>query len=333
NKKTVGLIFPGKIEDKGTNTIRLDSYLRRNINATVNDLVEINKINAPLAEKLGIIAYDKNVIAKKESIKQFLKNRAVSKGYIFRLGTPPNGYDFAVYMFVPKGTAVRIGKNTEIQFHGNTYIELLEWKEKSKLENVVKKLEEIAYSNSIIELDEFQLIMWFCDELFYKYIFKWAKEFNFKIENKNLIYNKEGMLNFIRMLQKEYANLRKENKIPDTANFSTLTLNKSGIFKFPDEKEESFKNSLKKLREIAEVTSQIQINELKSILGLEGKDYDVIFDQKLYEWAKQFNFRFELDHISFEIDDDVLNFISMLENKFTEWQNICEKKNNGNKSF
>ena len=51
-KKTAGLLYPGKVEDKGTNIIRIDSSLRRNIGAAIDDIVEIRKIEASLAGRI-----------------------------------------------------------------------------------------------------------------------------------------------------------------------------------------------------------------------------------------------------------------------------------------
>jgi len=50
--KTAALLFPSKPEDTGTGVIRLDAFLRRNIDTTVDDSVEIRKIKVALAEKV-----------------------------------------------------------------------------------------------------------------------------------------------------------------------------------------------------------------------------------------------------------------------------------------
>ena len=51
-KVTAGLLYPGKNEDKGSNSIRIDSSLRRNLNAILDDFVEIRTVIDSLAEKV-----------------------------------------------------------------------------------------------------------------------------------------------------------------------------------------------------------------------------------------------------------------------------------------
>jgi len=52
NKRTAGLLYPGRPMDNGSNVIRLDSSLRRNLGASIDDWVTIRKIEAKLAQSV-----------------------------------------------------------------------------------------------------------------------------------------------------------------------------------------------------------------------------------------------------------------------------------------
>lgn len=71
NKKTAGLVYPGRREDKGTNIIRLDPSLRRNINVSLEDIVEIRKIDAALAKQVTFAGLEEQVIIRKYFTNKF----------------------------------------------------------------------------------------------------------------------------------------------------------------------------------------------------------------------------------------------------------------------
>ncbi|MFX1489116.1 MAG: hypothetical protein ACFFBI_08210, partial [Promethearchaeota archaeon] len=60
-KKTAALLYPGKNEDRGSNSIRIDSSLRRNLSASLDDIVEIRKIEASLAERVTFAGLEESV--------------------------------------------------------------------------------------------------------------------------------------------------------------------------------------------------------------------------------------------------------------------------------
>ncbi|TFF90057.1 MAG: hypothetical protein EU548_04930 [Promethearchaeota archaeon] len=408
-KNTVALLYPGKIEDKGTKIIRMSPALRRNLDAKINDQVSICKIEAPIGEKVIFAPYfplifpTAKVKEKQDSINPFqknrsniltsLQNRVVSKGYKIRLSKKPIDlgileyklkeekkvilrsikranisnlkidqlcflmkrieekrrirklnqsllrsirkskaqiyYDIVVYKIEPNRAAIRIGIKTKFKYEDikQGYIGLFPRKD-IKLENVLTNLKKIAHTKTIIGLDEFQRILSISDNLFNSSIYQWASNFNFKIENnQNLIYNKEDMSNFISMFQREAANINKANKaLPEKFEYEDLTVSNN------ENKDEDFKKLMSRLRKIADVTTRIQISKLKEILGVnllfeQYEISDALFDQKLYEWAKEYNFKFEKDYILFD-KDEILNFINMLENKYRDWENSLKKKIN-----
>ena len=63
-KKTAALLWGGKVEDEGTNSIRIDSSLRRNLGASIDDVVLIRRIEAEIAEKVTFAGLEESVIVK-----------------------------------------------------------------------------------------------------------------------------------------------------------------------------------------------------------------------------------------------------------------------------
>ncbi|MCK4285786.1 MAG: hypothetical protein KAX18_06270, partial [Candidatus Lokiarchaeota archaeon] len=79
NKKTAALLYPGKDEDKGSNAVRIDSSLRRNLNASLDDIVEIRKIDASLADKITFAGVEESVIIRDPNrLVRMLENRVIT---------------------------------------------------------------------------------------------------------------------------------------------------------------------------------------------------------------------------------------------------------------
>ncbi|MHA1931549.1 MAG: hypothetical protein ACW96X_03360, partial [Promethearchaeota archaeon] len=79
DKKTAALLYPGKDEDNGSNTVRIDSSLRRNLNASLDDIVEIRKIEASLAERITFAGLEESVIIKDPNqLVKMLENRVIT---------------------------------------------------------------------------------------------------------------------------------------------------------------------------------------------------------------------------------------------------------------
>lgn len=115
NKKTVGILYPGKKKDKRTNQIRLDQSFRISLGASLDDIVIIRKIEVGLANKVTFNV-EKNSSLPKES--QWLAEKLENQ--IVTLNDTINIYDWGrkiklkVINFIPKANAVRIHLDTEI---------------------------------------------------------------------------------------------------------------------------------------------------------------------------------------------------------------------------
>ncbi|MFX1448305.1 MAG: hypothetical protein ACFFCG_09220, partial [Promethearchaeota archaeon] len=78
------------------------------------------------------------------------------------------------------------------------------------------------------------------------------------------------------------------------------------------------------LTNITNVSNRIRLDMLQNILQV-AKENKWYFDVKIFEWANQFGFRIEGDHLIFE-KGSMLEFIKMLEQKFEEWKTMEHQK-------
>ena len=130
NKKTAALLFPGKIEDKGTNSIRIDQSLRRNLGSSLDDIVEIRKINASLASKVTFAGLEETVILRNsQQLARKLDNRVITKGDILSFYAMGRRIDLVVVDYSPKSEAVRIHQDTKVVLSEKSHKELIELEE------------------------------------------------------------------------------------------------------------------------------------------------------------------------------------------------------------
>ncbi|NVM17679.1 MAG: CDC48 family AAA ATPase [Candidatus Lokiarchaeota archaeon] len=151
--KTAALLFPGKQEDSGTGFIRLDPFLRRNIDATIDDYVVIRKIKTALAEKVVFASLSESVVISPRQLNTLLENRVVTKDDILSFYSYNKKYDMIVVDFQPRIDAVRIHLGTDIKLSEKTHKELVE-REKTRVsyEDIGGLAEEIQRIREMIEL-------------------------------------------------------------------------------------------------------------------------------------------------------------------------------------
>jgi len=153
-KKTAALLYPGKDEDRGSNSIRIDSSLRRNLGASLDDIVEIKKIDASLADRITFAGVEESVILRRsEQLVRMLENRVITKGDILSFNTMGRRIDFIVVDFAPKAAAVRIHLDTKITISEKTHKELEELESRRvTYEDIGGLEEEIQKIREMIEL-------------------------------------------------------------------------------------------------------------------------------------------------------------------------------------
>ncbi|MFX1274019.1 MAG: CDC48 family AAA ATPase [Promethearchaeota archaeon] len=153
-KDTAALLYPGKSEDVGSNTIRIDQSLRRNLGASLDDIVEIRKIKASEATKITFAGLEETVIVRNtQQLAQKLENRVITKDDILSFYAMGRRVDLIVVDYFPKAEAVRILSTTKIYLSEKSHREIKEL-EKSRVtyEDIGGLAEEIQKIREMIEL-------------------------------------------------------------------------------------------------------------------------------------------------------------------------------------
>jgi len=153
-KKTAALLYPGKDEDRGSNSVRIDSSLRRNLNTSLDDTVEIRKIDANLAERITFAGVEESVIIRDPNrLVRMLENRVITKNDILSFNAMGRRIDFIVVDYAPKADAVRIHLETKITISPQSHKELEELeKRRITYEDIGGLEEEIQKIREMIEL-------------------------------------------------------------------------------------------------------------------------------------------------------------------------------------
>ncbi|MGB5911711.1 MAG: CDC48 family AAA ATPase [Promethearchaeia archaeon] len=117
NKKTVALLSSGRIEDNDTQVIRMDPSLRRNLNASIDDLVDIKKIEVDFATSISFAGLKSSLIPRDpQALARKLENRVITLGDSLSFYAMGHRIDIAVVNYTPKTEAVKISLNTNIEF-------------------------------------------------------------------------------------------------------------------------------------------------------------------------------------------------------------------------
>ena len=116
-KKTAALLATGKDEDKGTNVIRMDPSERRNLNASVDDIVEISKIETILADTLTFAGLKQSILIRdSQQLASKLDKRVIMKGDNLSFYAMGHRIDLVVIDYSPKAEAIKIHLDTKITF-------------------------------------------------------------------------------------------------------------------------------------------------------------------------------------------------------------------------
>ncbi len=114
-KTTAAIVFPSDIKDNSANIIRIDALLRRNLNASLEDIVRTKKTKNHLAQQVSLAGYKRGIILNNPDVLvKSLKDRVVSKGDIFTFRSGSKKVDLIVVNHTPQTEVVKIHKGTKI---------------------------------------------------------------------------------------------------------------------------------------------------------------------------------------------------------------------------
>jgi transitional endoplasmic reticulum ATPase len=142
-KKTAALLSTGRAEDSGSNIIRMDPSERRNISASIDDYVKVRKITSSPANTVTLAGLNESLLirdTKQLAIK--LEKRIISRGDSLSFYAMGRRVDLVVVNYTPKGDAVRITLDTEIELTDKKVEDFLVKKESKVKYEVVSDLEK-----------------------------------------------------------------------------------------------------------------------------------------------------------------------------------------------
>ena len=115
NRKTVGILYPGKKKDKGTKQIRLDQSFRISLGVSLDDIVSIRKIEVVFADQVTFKIAENSALPKdSEWLAKKLENQIVSSNDTVNIYDWGRKINLEVVSFLPNANAVRIHLDTEI---------------------------------------------------------------------------------------------------------------------------------------------------------------------------------------------------------------------------
>ncbi|TFF99541.1 MAG: AAA family ATPase [Promethearchaeota archaeon] len=150
---TAALLYPGKIKD-GKNIIRMDGSLRRNLKASIDDIVIIRKIDVGVAQKVVFAGLEEAVILRNsQQLADILENRVITKNDVLDFYAVGRKFSLIVTDYYPRTDAVKITAETEVELSEKSHKELVEL-EKSRVtyEDIGGLSDEIQKIREMIEL-------------------------------------------------------------------------------------------------------------------------------------------------------------------------------------
>jgi len=150
---TAALLYPGKIKD-GNNIIRMDGSLRRNLKASIDDIVIIRKVDVGVAQKVVFAGLEEAVILRNsQQLAEILENRVITKNDVLDFYAVGRKFSLIVTDYYPRADAVKITSESEIELSEKSHKELVEL-EKSRVtyEDIGGLGDEIQKVREMIEL-------------------------------------------------------------------------------------------------------------------------------------------------------------------------------------
>ena len=121
-KSTAALLSAGKEDDINTNIIRIDPSLRRNINVSIDDYVEIQKIEASLEDSLTFAGLEESYLIRgSQQLARKLENRVITRGDSLSFYAMGRRVDLVVVDYSPNVDAVKIHLDTKIKLTHKEY--------------------------------------------------------------------------------------------------------------------------------------------------------------------------------------------------------------------
>ncbi|HZD12149.1 MAG TPA: CDC48 family AAA ATPase [Candidatus Binatus sp.] len=114
-RKTSALAWPAYQEDYGKRIIRMDGYMRRNAGVSIDDKVNLRKIEARTAQKVTLAPTEPlRIVGGEEYLSQILEGRVVARGDFVPINVMGRKIDLVVTSTNPATDAVIVTDQTEV---------------------------------------------------------------------------------------------------------------------------------------------------------------------------------------------------------------------------
>ncbi|MHA1410410.1 MAG: AAA family ATPase, partial [Candidatus Odinarchaeia archaeon] len=153
NKRTAALVWPGLPEDKGKGIIRIDGATRRNAGTSLDDKVEIKKIEVKPAKSITFAPTEAIRIQGAENyLKRLLEGRVLTIEDNVEIATMGGKIVLVVTNHIPKADSVIMNYDTEVIVSDKPAKELLKQVPKIHYEDIGGLGNEIKKVREMIEL-------------------------------------------------------------------------------------------------------------------------------------------------------------------------------------
>jgi transitional endoplasmic reticulum ATPase len=149
SRSSCAVIWPVDEDEKLPDIIRVDGQTRKNVGASINDIVKIRKVSSKIAKAISLTPVNDTVTIDKEFtdfVKNRLKGLPIVHGDEISVMILGNSMDFKITKTIPKGV-VKIDRSTSLNISTETTIDRkvrVTYEEVGGLEGKVKAMREIV---------------------------------------------------------------------------------------------------------------------------------------------------------------------------------------------
>ena len=151
SRSSCAVVWPVDEDEKFPDIIRVDGQTRKNVGASLNDIVKIRKVSSKIAKTISLTPVNDSVTVDKEFtdfVKNRLKGLPITHGDEISVMILGNSIDFKITKATPKGV-VKIDRTTDLKISTETTVDR---KVRVTYEEVGGLREEVKAMREIVEL-------------------------------------------------------------------------------------------------------------------------------------------------------------------------------------
>jgi len=151
SRSSCAVVWPVDEDEKFPDIIRVDGQTRKNVGASLNDIVKIRKVTSKIAKTISLTPVNDSVTVDKEFtdfVKNRLKGLPITHGDEISVMILGNSMDFKITKATPKGV-VKIDRTTNLNISAETAVDR---KVRVTYEEVGGLMQEVKAMREIVEL-------------------------------------------------------------------------------------------------------------------------------------------------------------------------------------